>query len=81
MKTKIIAALLSILAFNIHAQDTQKKATEEPLIIQSSQGRVEINNPSECTQHRTSTGAIAIICKNQCKQTTDSKDGKVLIQC
>lgn len=81
MKTTITATLLSILTFNIYAQDTPIKIAEEPLIIQSSQGRIQINNPSECTQYRTGTGSIAINCKNQCIQTTDSKDGKILIQC
>lgn len=81
MKKSIITALLSIIAFNSYAQDTPIKIAEESLIIQSSHGRIEIKNPSECTQHRTGTGAIAITCKNQCKQTTDSKDEKILIQC
>ncbi len=76
MKITITATLLSILTFNIYAQDTQKKTTEEPLIIQSSQGRIEIKNPSTCTQHRSDKGSIAINCNSQCKQTTDSKDGK-----
>jgi hypothetical protein len=81
MKKSITAALLSIVAFNIYAQDTQRKVVEKPLVIHSSQGRVEIRNPSTCTQHRNVNGAIAITCDNQCKQTTDSRDGRILIQC
>jgi hypothetical protein len=81
MKSAITAALLSILAFNSYAQESQKNVNEEPLVIYSSQGRIEIKNPSTCTQHRSDKGSIAITCENQCKQTTDSKDGKVSIQC
>jgi hypothetical protein len=81
MKSAIIAALLSILAFNSYAQESQKEVQEKPLIIYSSQGRIEIKNPSNCTQHRSDKGSIAITCENQCKQTINNKDGEVLIQC
>ncbi len=81
MKKITTTVLLSIVAFNSYAQWSDKKAPEEPLVIHSNQGRIEIKNPSTCTQLRSDKGSIAITCENQCKQTTDSKDGKVLIQC
>ena len=81
MKLKITVALLTFMALNSFAQEMNKTPPEDPLVIQSSQGRIEIRNPSSCTQHRADNGSSAITCQNQCKQTTDSKDGKVLIQC
>lgn len=78
---KITIALLSLIALNSFAQEMSKKNVEETLVIQSSQGKIEIKNPSTCTQHRTDKGSIAINCKNQCKQTTDDKNREVLIQC
>lgn len=81
MKKSTITALLLIIAFNSYAQWSDKKTPEEPLVIHSSQGRIEIRNPSTCKQNRVGKGSIGITCENQCKQTTDSNDGKVLIQC
>jgi hypothetical protein len=81
MRIKITIALLAFMALNSFAQEISKKAVEEPLVIHSSQGTIEIKNPSECTQHRTNGGSIAINCKNQCTQTKDERNGEVLIKC
>ena len=80
-KTAISTAILLTLALNSYAQKTLNNGTEELLVVHSTQGRIEIKNSSKCTLQRTNNGSIAINCKSQCNQTTDSKDEKVLIQC
>lgn len=58
------AALLLTLTFNSYAQEIQKKVTEEPLVIHSTKGKIEIKNASECTQKMMHSGSVAISCEN-----------------
>lgn len=77
-----IALALFIVATGANSETKQMTQTQaQPLVIYSSQGRIELSNPSLCRQTRTENGSLAINCTSQCKQSVDQKDGKVLIQC
>lgn len=86
--TKVQVALALFIIATGAAAETKDAETKpmvqtqaQPLVIYSSQGRMELSNPSLCRQTRTENGSLAINCTSQCKQSVDSKDGKTLIQC
>lgn len=81
----LITLIFTSMAFNAMADNQEEnidnKNNAKPLVIYSSQGSIELKNPSMCSQHRTETGSVAINCASQCRQSIDPKDKKILIQC
>lgn len=81
--TKVQIALALFIVATGSAAETKHivQIQAQPLVIYSSQGKIELSNPSLCRQTRTESGSLAINCASQCKQSVDPKDGKVLIKC
>lgn len=79
----ILTTLASFMTSMTYAE-TQVQAKEKeikPLIIYSSQGRIEIKDTTACRQSKDAEGKISIQCANQCTQKTDPTDGKIVISC
>lgn len=79
--TALISVTTSMTFAQTKSQEKAKANESKPLIIYSSQGRIEIKDTAACRQSKDTEGKISIQCADQCTQTTDPKDGKIVISC
>lgn len=78
---KTIITLFAIATIALNSQAWSQETAPQSLTIYSSQGRIEIKDKDACRQIRNSDGSISISCNNQCTQSIDKKDDKVVIKC